>query len=103
MVLWDPWCSTRAAGDYLGFCSSCPSSPWPDTLKEGNAVKPELMDTFQLQQVWSSLFGLERVFVGPCRVPSLALFATLCVIHSAPVVLAVTHHTDIYHEGKPSS
>lgn len=52
-------------------------------------------------QVWRSLFGLEKVFVRPRRVPSLALLAALCMVHFALVVLPVTHHTCICDVGKP--
>lgn len=45
--------------------------------------------------ICSLLLGLEGVFVRPCRVPSLALFATLCMVHFAPVILPVTCHADI--------
>lgn len=75
MVSWDPWCSTRDAGDYLGFCSSCPSSPCPDTLKEGHVVKTFIHVNVSVQT------GLEHTFwagKGVCAALQNPISGTLC-------------------------
>lgn len=49
-------------------------------------------------QLCSLLLGLEVVFVRPCWVPSLALLATLGMVHFAPVIFPITRHTDFWKE-----
>lgn len=46
-------------------------------------------------QLCSLLFGLKVVFVRPCRVPSLTLLATLCMVHFALVIFPIACHTNI--------
>lgn len=49
-------------------------------------------------QLCSLLFGLKVVFVRPGWVPSLALLATLCMVHFALVIFPIACHTNICQE-----